>query len=91
MSKNSTNNKKRDMIHEAKKNPCVDCGGKFPYYVMDLDHMPQHTKSFSLGKYIQHTLKEIEEEIAKCEAVCANCHRMRTHSRGYYNQIKFAK
>ncbi|UVK59947.1 HNH endonuclease [Streptomyces phage Spilled] len=91
MSKNSTNNKKRDLIHEAKKRPCVDCGNSYPYYVMDLDHLPQYTKSFSLGKYIQHTLKEVAEEIEKCEVVCANCHRMRTHNRGYFNQIRFSQ
>jgi len=25
--------------------------------------------------------KKIDEEIAKCEIVCSNCHRVRTHKR----------
>jgi hypothetical protein len=25
--------------------------------------------------------KKIDEEIAKCEIVCSNCHRIRTHQR----------
>ncbi|QDK02900.1 HNH endonuclease [Streptomyces phage Braelyn] len=80
---NVTNRKKRDLIREAKSVPCADCGNKFPYYVMDLDHLPEYEKKFQLGKYLQHKLIDIEEELKKCEAVCANCHRFRTHNRGY--------
>ena len=81
--RNGTNRKKRDMIRDAKNVPCADCGKSFPYYVMDLDHLPGHEKKFQLGKYLQHKLADIEDELKKCEAVCANCHRFRTHNRGY--------
>lgn len=79
--KNSTNFKKRNLIRAAKSKPCADCGESFPYYVMDLDHLPQYEKSFQLGKYLQHKIGDIEKEILKCEAVCANCHRYRTQRR----------
>ena len=79
--KQTTNNRKRDIIREAKSQPCADCGVAYPYYVMDLDHLPGHEKSFQLGKYMQHTLAAIVDELKKCEAVCANCHRIRTHTR----------
>ena len=83
--KNSTNLKKRNLVRAAKSRPCSDCNQQFPYYVMDLDHLPEFEKKFSLGKYINHSLIEVIAEIAKCEPVCANCHRYRTHNRGYAN------
>lgn len=76
-----SNNRKRQAILDAKDKPCADCGQKFPYFVMDLDHLPEFTKVFQLGKYMYHTMQEIEDELAKCEAVCANCHRYRTARR----------
>jgi len=30
---------------------------------------------------MQYTLSAIEAELKKCEAVCANCHRVRTAKR----------
>lgn len=83
--KNSTNYKKRNLIRAAKSSPCADCKKSFPYYVMDLDHLPQYEKKFNLGRYLSHGLKDVIEEIKKCEAVCANCHRIRTNIRGYSN------
>jgi hypothetical protein len=79
--KQVTNDKKRKMIRDAKGKPCADCKKVFPYFVMDLDHLPGFDKSFQLGKYMERTLAEVESELAKCEAVCANCHRYRTARR----------
>lgn len=69
------------MVRAAKAKPCADCGLVFPYFVMDLDHLPEFEKSFQLGKYMQYTLGAIKQELDKCEAVCANCHRWRTAKR----------
>lgn len=72
--------KRRGVIREAKNRPCVDCGGSFPYWVMDLDHLED--KTFSFGKRgMNKALSTLEAEIAKCEPVCSNCHRERTHAR----------
>ena len=61
---------------------CVDCGEKYPYYMLDLDHI-SNDKKFNLAAYRNHTndLEVIKLEIAKCEVVCANCHRLRTYQR----------
>lgn len=68
------------VVNEAKNKPCVDCGIKYPPYVMDFDHLSD--KEFSIGavKY-SLSMKRLTEEISKCEVVCSNCHRERTHSR----------
>lgn len=62
--------------------PCTDCGGYFPSECMDFDHRPGEVKLRNIGKmsnYRSHDL--IREEIAKCDLVCANCHRTRTRKR----------
>lgn len=73
----------RTIVREAKDIPCMDCGIKYPYYVMDLDHRLGVEKGFGLNLAVS-TRKSVEAilaEIAKCDVVCANCHRERTHMR----------
>ena len=66
--------------------PCMDCGGVFPWCGMDFDHRPEETKSFEIGKMGARAatptrLAVLEKEIAKCDIVCATCHRIRTWER----------
>ncbi len=63
------------------KTPCLDCGISYPYYVMDFDHVrgKKHANVMELIPTLSK--KKINEEIAKCELVCSNCHRIRTHIR----------
>ncbi len=73
----------RDFIKEIKDNkPCADCGNKYPYYVMDFDHLDMTTKLNEVN-FLSSTgrIRALKEEIVKCELVCANCHRERTHLR----------
>ena len=60
--------------------PCLDCGGEFPPYLMDFDHV-RGVKRYSIGNMANHKRERVLEEIAKCELVCRICHRIRTHSR----------
>lgn len=70
------------IITEAKDRPCADCGLSFPTVCMDFDHLPHHEKSFTIGSPSNWTsIPRIKREIAKCEVVCSNCHRIRTHDR----------
>lgn len=66
---------------EAKSVPCMDCGIKYPTYVMDFDHRPGEKKVKNVSSMIALTLKEMIEEIKKCDVVCSNCHRERTQQR----------
>lgn len=63
-------------------NPCSDCKQFYPYYVMDFDHI-QGQKLFKLGDAHQQnkTMQEVQQELSKCELVCANCHRVRSWKR----------
>lgn len=78
--------KYRGIVDAAKAVPCADCGVRYPAIVMDLDHLPQFTKLAALSQMVQnpsqYTEQQLRDELAKCEAVCANCHRLRSASRG---------
>ena len=70
--------KVKQIITDAKKRPCTDCGIQYPPYVMDFDHL--RDKKFNIsGAAGRAGPVSILEELAKCEVVCANCHRERTH------------
>ncbi len=74
----------RRRLREAKAVPCADCGNQYPFYVMDFDHRPGEKKCFNLSAAnVQTRLcwAKFEAEIAKCDVVCANCHRERTYQR----------
>lgn len=62
--------------------PCMDCGQWFPHYVMDFDHRDPSEKEVNIARIAASgSLKRIWDEIAKCDLVCANCHRFRTFSK----------
>lgn len=69
-------------IQELKsKTPCLDCKISYPYYVMDFDHVRGRKHKNVMELIPTLSKKKIDEEIAKCEIVCSNCHRIRTHDR----------
>lgn len=75
----------RKLIDEAKSRPCMDCGKTFPTYAMDLDHRPGEDKHYCVSKMLGGwSVTRLAAEIAKCDVVCAICHRKRTHERGQY-------
>lgn len=64
------------------ESPCSDCGISYPYYVMDFDHVRGEKKGDLCGMArAPFPLSTILAELDKCEVVCANCHRKRTHNR----------
>lgn len=71
-----------ELVRKAKDVPCMDCGVKYPYYVMDFDHRDPADKLFTVSAKARFkSLSCIQTELAKCDVVCANCHRERTHRR----------
>lgn len=63
---------------------CGDCGLKLPDHpeVFDFDHLDQSKKSATVSSFLtKGTWEDLDAEIAKCELICANCHRIRTRSR----------
>lgn len=75
---------KAAMIRKHKQeSPCTDCGLHFHFAAMDFDHRPGEVKSFNLSQvgWSGYGYETIAAEMAKCDLVCSNCHRVRTWSR----------
>ncbi len=58
--------------------PCMDCGLFFPPYVMEFDHRDPADKLDKVSRLVHYKFSRMLAEIAKCDLVCANCHRTRT-------------
>lgn len=60
---------------------CADCGERDPL-VLEFDHV-RGVKEYNIGDMASsnYAIETIQNEIDKCEVVCANCHRLRTYSR----------
>jgi hypothetical protein len=48
---------------------------------MDFDHHAPGSKTLAIGESALVSTARLLAEIAKCEVVCANCHRIRTFTR----------
>jgi hypothetical protein len=69
----------RFLLEYFAENPCEDCGETDPL-VLEFDHL--RDKSFEVTHQLaSRNWQPILDEIAKCEVVCANCHRRRTAQR----------
>lgn len=54
---------------------CKTCG-LTDHRCLDFHHRDPQEKSFTLSQARHKTMAVIEAEIAKCDVVCANCHRI---------------
>jgi hypothetical protein len=72
----------KEVVSKARGVPCADCGHSYPPVCMDFDHV-RGKKLYDVATIVANTLsmKTLLAEIAKCEVVCANCHRLRTQGR----------
>jgi hypothetical protein len=62
---------------------CFDCGLACTidnWFVFDWDHRVPADKNFTISELKHHvSAARLMSEIAKCDLVCSNCHRHRTH------------
>ena len=62
---------------------CADCGYTGHPAALDFDHLPGVLKEADIARAVTwRCTANLLAEIAKCEVVCANCHRIRTQDRG---------
>jgi hypothetical protein len=67
------------ITRQKRARACADCGRIFPPNAMEYDHRPGEQKVSALSRTFR--LATAQREIAKCDLVCANCHRARTAQR----------
>jgi 5-methylcytosine-specific restriction endonuclease McrA len=81
--------KARELLIQTKQRPCMDCGGTFPPYVMHFDHRVPSQKVLTVSALAgAGSIKNMLNEITKCDLVCANCHAIRTHGQREAGSIR---
>lgn len=76
LSSQKRRSQRKAVVDALKRVPCVDCGGLFHPEAMDFDHVNE--KAFAISRGTTAAFERLLAEIAKCDVVCANCHRVRT-------------
>lgn len=69
----------RALLNQLKSAPCADCGNTYDPVCMDFDHREPGTKRGAVSSLFRLGAKAVLAEIAKCDVVCSNCHRLRTY------------
>lgn len=64
------------LIEFFRTHPCTDCGETDPI-ILEFDHLGDKEFDVAAGTPTRKW-QAILDEIAKCQVVCANCHRRRT-------------
>lgn len=71
-----------ERLRALKDAPCVDCKRSYHFACMDFDHRPGEVKIAEVSTLMNaRRYREAFEEIARCDLVCSNCHRIRTWTR----------
>lgn len=62
---------------------CAECGYNTNGIALDLDHIDPTTKTKRMHGWkaieVSWSKNRIKQELAKCQVLCANCHRIRTY------------
>lgn len=72
---------RREILKALKDKPCLDCGVKYPHYIMEFDHREGEVKLANVSTMINNSIKVMIAETKKCDLVCSNCHQERTWQR----------
>jgi hypothetical protein len=67
------------IVDHLLSNPCKTCG-ESDIVVLEFDHRDPVTKLYNISEMPRrnYSLNTIRSEIAKCDVLCANCHRRKT-------------
>jgi hypothetical protein len=74
------------VLEYLRRHACVDCGQTDPV-VLDFDHLNEKRAEISTLVRRGVLRAVLEREIARCEVVCASCHRRRTARRGGWRRL----
>lgn len=67
------------IIKEEKlKKGCAKCGYKEHHAALDFDHLDHKKKSRDIAKMHTTNVESLKKEMAKCQILCANCHRVKS-------------
>lgn len=68
----------KKVCEHLQTHPCKDCG-ESRVIVLEFDHLDPSKKVATITIVVSnYSWKKVQQEIDKCEVVCANCHKRRT-------------
>lgn len=67
--------KKKQILLDARASGCIKCGETHPA-CLDFHHRDPSEKEGHIGEFRKFGMKRLLAEIAKCDVLCANCHRI---------------
>jgi hypothetical protein len=72
--------RRRRMIEEHKSVPCAKCNLSYDHWKMDLDHVDPREKFKKISRLVSenYSVLQIQQELIKCQVLCALCHRRKT-------------
>lgn len=81
------------LISARKSKPCLDCKREFPPYAMEFDHRDPTQKLYNVAtmRRSRMAFTLIEQEMAKCDVVCATCHKIREYGPKGRNPARYVK
>lgn len=67
------------LLSYLRQHPCVQCS-EDDVRVLEFDHIVPSQKSFGISWAVRYGISwdKIEQEMLKCQVLCANCHKKRT-------------
>lgn len=72
----------KEKLDKLKSTPCLDCGLMWSSYVMEFHHRDPEQKVAKVSQLCKDAgWDRVLEEIAKCDLLCSNCHRIREHNK----------
>ncbi len=76
MAVNRRRRRLKSLLIEYKGGKCIICGYSKTPWAMDLHHIDDSKKSFSMStRGLTRSWERLREEADKCVLLCANCHR----------------
>lgn len=67
---------------------CSKCGYNKHAVALDFNHLDPSTKDVSVSRMSGYSKERIDEEIAKCEILCANCHRVHSYDNKHFHNSR---
>lgn len=71
----------RELLATSKNHPCTDCQTKYPQELMGFYHRDLSSKWMPISTHLNYTLKELRDELQKCDLLCSNCRILRGRKR----------
>jgi len=78
--KNETDRKKMFLTLYKLASGCAMCGANDDPVCLDIDHIDRENKRYSIGDLPKKSWGALASELAKCQVLCAVCHRLKTEA-----------